>query len=92
VQSTWYLNVRANPEVSMVVGRKRMRATAKLVEDPQRRTQLMRQMQARSGGCGPPGPIRPVLKALQLFDYQNEIDMAVAAGGALPVIELFPHP
>jgi deazaflavin-dependent oxidoreductase (nitroreductase family) len=90
--SNWYRNLRANPEVSITVGRRRTRATARLVEDPARRAELMRQMQARSGGCGPPGVIRPLLKALQLFDYQGEIDQAVAAGGALPVIEIFPHP
>jgi deazaflavin-dependent oxidoreductase (nitroreductase family) len=92
VTSNWYRNVRANPEVAIQVGRTRLRATARLVEEPARRRELMRQMQARSSGCGPPGLIRPVLKALKLFDYDGEIRMAVAAGGSLPVIELFPHP
>jgi deazaflavin-dependent oxidoreductase (nitroreductase family) len=91
VTSNWYRNVRANPEVVIQVGRTRSRATARLVGDPARRRELMRQMQARSSGCGPPRLVRPMLKALQLFDYDTEIDMAVAAGGTLPVIELFPH-
>jgi deazaflavin-dependent oxidoreductase (nitroreductase family) len=91
VSSNWYRNLRANPEVMVQVGRRRLRATAKLVEEPSRRIELMQKMQARSGRCGPPQPVRPVLKALHLFDYQAEIDTAVAAGGALPVIELFPH-
>jgi deazaflavin-dependent oxidoreductase (nitroreductase family) len=92
VSSNWYRNVRANPAVVIQVGRRRMRATAKLVEDPARRRELMRQMQARSAGCGPPGPVRPILKALRLFDYDAEINMAIAAGGSLPVVELFPNP
>ena len=56
--------LRANPEVMITVGRRRMRATARLVEDPERRRELMLRMQARSGSCGPPNPIRPLLKAL----------------------------
>ncbi len=87
----WYKNVRANPEVLITVGQRRMRATARLVEDPERRRELMLRMQARSGSCGPPGLIRSTLKALRLFDYQGEIDMAVAAGGSLPVIEIIPR-
>ena len=51
----------------------------------------MQQMQARSAGCGPPKPIRLLLKLTGAFDYEGEIKMAVAAGGALPVIEIFPQ-
>ena len=91
VTSNWYRNLRANPEVSIKVGRKQMLATAHVVEDPERRRALMLQMQARSGGCGPPKPMRPLLKLTGVFDYQAEIDMAVAAGGALPVVEIIPH-
>jgi len=91
VTSNWYQNLRANPEVTITVGRRRMRAVARVVEDPARRRELMLRMQARSGSCGPPKPVRPVLKTLQVFDYQGEIDMAVAAGGTLPVIEIIPR-
>jgi len=91
VGSNWYRNVLANPQVTVKVGRRTMRATARVVEDPSRRATLMRQMQARSAGCGPPKPIRPLLKLTGVFDYQGEIDMAVAAGGSLPVVEIFPH-
>jgi hypothetical protein len=35
--------------------------------------------------------MRPLLKLTGVFDYQGEIDMAVAAGGTLPVVELVPH-
>ena len=65
--------------------------TARVVEDPERRRQLMLQMKARSSGCGPPGPMRPLLKLTRIFDYQGEIDMAVAAGGTFPVVEIFPR-
>jgi deazaflavin-dependent oxidoreductase (nitroreductase family) len=91
VNSNWYQNVRANPEVTITVGRRRTRAMAKVVEDPDRRRELMLRMQKRSGGCGPPKPTRPLLKLLRIFDYDGEIKMAVAAGGALPVIELTPQ-
>jgi deazaflavin-dependent oxidoreductase (nitroreductase family) len=90
VGSNWYRNVRANPDVTITVGRRRMRALAKVVEDPDRRRALMLRMQTRSASCGPPKPVRPLLKMLRVFDYQAEIDMAVAAGGALPVIEITP--
>jgi deazaflavin-dependent oxidoreductase (nitroreductase family) len=88
VSSNWYRNLRKNPEVTITVGRRRMRGTARLVEDPQRRSDLMRQMKARSSACGPPRPLRPLLKLLRIFDYEADLDMAVAAGGALPVFEI----
>jgi deazaflavin-dependent oxidoreductase (nitroreductase family) len=91
VTSNWYRNIQANPEVRIKVGRRQMRATARVVEDPERRRQLMLNMQARSSGCGPPRPLRPLLKLTGVFDYQGEIDMAVTAGGALPVVEIVPH-
>jgi len=90
IGSNWFQNIRANPEVSVRVGRKQMRATARVVEEPERRRALMLQMQARSSGCGPPRPMRAVLKLTHVFDYQGEIDMAVAAGGTFPVVEIFP--
>jgi deazaflavin-dependent oxidoreductase (nitroreductase family) len=89
--SNWYRNVQADPEVEVQVGRRRMRATARLVPDPEERKRLMLQMQGRSSGCGPPGPMRPVLKRLGIFDYEGEITMAVAQGGDLPVLEVVPH-
>ncbi|HLZ28807.1 MAG TPA: nitroreductase family deazaflavin-dependent oxidoreductase [Chloroflexota bacterium] len=90
VNSNWYRNVRANPEVTITVGRRRMRALARLVEDPEQRRALMLRQQARSGRCGPPKPVRPVLKFLRMFDYDGEITMGVAAGTTLPVIEITP--
>jgi hypothetical protein len=68
-----------------------MRATARVVEDPERRRELMLRMQARSSSCGPPQFARPLLKLTRMFDYQGEIDMAVAAGSTLPVVEIVPH-
>jgi deazaflavin-dependent oxidoreductase (nitroreductase family) len=90
VSSNWYRNVRANPNVLVTVGTRRFPASAWLVDDPERRRELMLRMQARSKHCGPPLPIRPLLKAAHLFDYEAEIEMAVAAGGELPVLEIFP--
>ena len=91
VRSDWYRNVRAHPEVFITVGRRRIRAMARVVDDPERRRQLMQQMQARSPRCGPPQPVRPLLKRTGLFDYDAEIKMAVAAGETLPVVEIFPQ-
>ena len=50
----------------------------------------MLQMRKRSGQCGPPEPVRSVLKATGLFDYEGELDMAVEQEGQLPVIEITP--
>lgn len=90
IRANWYRNARAHPEVRLKVGRRELRATARLVEDPARRVDLMRQMQARSSGCGPPRAIRPLLRLTRMFDYQAEIDGAVSAGPVLPVVELIP--
>ena len=90
VSSNWYRNIRANPAVRIKVGGREMNAMARLVEDPERRRQLMLQMAARSSRCGPPTFLRPLIKLTGVFDYQAEIDMAVAAGRTLPVIEIFP--
>jgi hypothetical protein len=35
--------------------------------------------------------MRPVLKLTHVFDYDGEIEMAVAAGTSLPVVEIFPR-
>jgi deazaflavin-dependent oxidoreductase (nitroreductase family) len=90
VGSNWYRNVLAHPEVWITVGRRRLRAVARPVEDPRRRRELMLRMQARSSGCGPPRAIRPLLKLTGVFDYDGEINMAVAAGDTLPVVEITP--
>jgi len=90
VTSNWYRNLRAEPRVRIKVGRRQTWATASVVEDAQRRVELMRQMAARSGACGPPRAIRPLLKLTGVFDYQGEIDTAVHAGAALPVVEIVP--
>jgi deazaflavin-dependent oxidoreductase (nitroreductase family) len=90
VRSDWYRNLLANPDVTIQVGRKTMQATAKPVDDPERRQALMQQMRSRAGKCGPPEPIRTALKTLGLFDYVGDLDMAVAQGGKLPVVELVP--
>src|SRR5688500_599396 len=37
VESQWYKNIQVNPEVTIQVGRETMQATARVVEDPERR-------------------------------------------------------
>jgi deazaflavin-dependent oxidoreductase (nitroreductase family) len=88
VSANWYRNVLANPAVEVQVGRRRLRATASLIDDPERRRALMLQMANRSRGCGPPVFARPLTKLL--FDYDAEIRMAVEQGGDLPVLEITP--
>jgi hypothetical protein len=61
------------------------------VADPERRRQLMRQMREWSAECGPPRPIRELLRRTGVFDYDGEIELAVAQAGSLPVVELIPH-
>ena len=89
--SNWYRNVRANPSVTVRVGRRLFQGTAELVPDPERRTQLMLEMQKRSTSCGPPRVTRGILKALRLFDYEGEISLAAAQGPDLPVLEIRPR-
>ena len=91
VGSNWYRNIRANPSVRIRVGSREMNASARVVAEAGRRRELMRQMAARSSGCGPPKPMRPLLKLGRVFDYQGEIDMALAAGTTLPVVEIVPN-
>jgi deazaflavin-dependent oxidoreductase (nitroreductase family) len=91
IQSDWYKNLLAHPEVALQVGRRTIAARAVLVADPDRRRELMRQMRARSSQCGPPEPLRTLLRLTGIFDYQGELDLAVAQGDALPVIELMPR-
>jgi deazaflavin-dependent oxidoreductase (nitroreductase family) len=90
VRSDWYRNVLADPNVTIKVGRRTIAATAVPVEDPARRRELMLRMRARSRHCGPPQPFRALLARAGIFDYQGELDMAVAQEGALPVVELIP--
>jgi hypothetical protein len=73
------------------VGTRKQRATARLVADPEERKTLMLRMREQSVRSGPPRPVRPILKALRLFDYEAEIQLAVAQGGDLPVLEIVPH-
>ncbi|MDQ3692266.1 MAG: nitroreductase family deazaflavin-dependent oxidoreductase [Chloroflexota bacterium] len=90
VQSDWYRNLLAEPEVTIKVGRRTMRATAVPVADPARRRELMLQMRARSDQCGPPKLMRGLLQRTGTFDYEGDLNLAVAQGGDLPVIELVP--
>jgi len=90
VRSDWYRNLLADPNVTIRVGNKTLRATAAPVQDPARRSALMRQMKARSGQCGPPRPMRGLLRRLGIFDYEGDLDLALSQGGDLPVIELIP--
>jgi deazaflavin-dependent oxidoreductase (nitroreductase family) len=91
VRSDWFQNLLANPAVTLQVGRRRIAATAVPVTDPERRRQLMRQMRERSAQCGPPRPIRELLRRTGVFDYDGELELAVAQAGSLPVVELIPH-
>jgi deazaflavin-dependent oxidoreductase (nitroreductase family) len=91
IASNWYQNILVHPEVTLQVGNRTMRATAVPVADPQRRQELMQQMRAQSSRCGPPTFIRPLLRLTRVFDYDAELDLAVAQAEALPVIELIPH-
>jgi deazaflavin-dependent oxidoreductase (nitroreductase family) len=91
VRADWYRNLLAHPAVAIQVGRRRLRATAQPVSDPVRRRALMLQMQARSGRCGPPRFLRPLLRGARVFDYDREIALAVEQAEALPVVELVPE-
>jgi deazaflavin-dependent oxidoreductase (nitroreductase family) len=91
VRSDWYRNLLANPDVTVRVGRRTLQATAVPVADPARRRELMRQMRARAARCGPPNPLRSLLRRTGIFDYEGELDLALAQGDALPIVELIPR-
>jgi deazaflavin-dependent oxidoreductase (nitroreductase family) len=91
IGSQWFQNVRANPEVTVQIGRRRFAATAVPVADPARRRELMLMMRDRSAGCGPPTWMRPLLRLTRAFDYDGEIRLAVEQAEALPVVELIPR-
>lgn len=91
VSSNWYRNVVANPDVTLQVGRRRIRATARPVLDPDRRQELMLRMQEQSKTCGPPQYIRPLMRLTKTFNYDREIAMAVEHARELPVVEFVPH-
>jgi deazaflavin-dependent oxidoreductase (nitroreductase family) len=92
IRSQWYQNVRANPEVTVQIGRRQFAATAEPVTDPARRRELMLMMRDRSANCGPPTWLRPLLRLTRTFDYDGEIRLAVEQAETLPVVELIPHP
>ena len=91
VRSDWYQNLLAHPEVTIRVGTRRLEALASPVADRERRRDLMRQMRERSGRCGPPRPIRGLLRRIGVFDYEGDLELAVRQAGNLPVVELIPH-
>ncbi len=91
VYSDWYRNIVANPEVTVRIGHRRWRATARVVEDPAHRRELMLRMRDYSRRCGPPVVLRPLLRLLRLFDYDGEIALAVAHADELPVVEITPR-
>lgn len=90
VRADWYQNLLVNPRVTLQIGRRRLSATARPVEDPARREALMLQMRDRSSQCGPPRPLRPLLRLVRVFDYDGEIAMAVRHARELPVVEFIP--
>jgi deazaflavin-dependent oxidoreductase (nitroreductase family) len=91
VRSDWYQNVLANPDVTLQVGNRKIPATAVPIKDPERRRELMQRMRQRSDQCGPPKPLRPLLRLTRAFDYEAELDLAVAQAGELPVVEMIPR-
>ena len=91
IGSNWYQNLLANPAATIQVGRRQIPVTAQPVQEPARRRDLMRRMRDRSGGCGPPRAVRPLLRLTRVFDYDAEIALAVAQAEQLPVIELVPR-
>jgi deazaflavin-dependent oxidoreductase (nitroreductase family) len=88
IRSNWYRNLRANPEATIRVGRQTHSVVAEMVQNPERRRNLMIRMRDQSGGCGPPLFIRPLLRLTRAFDYDAELEMAVEHGRELPVVML----
>lgn len=91
VRSNWYRNLLANPEVIIQVGRRKMRATAKPVEDPARRRELAKQYLEFTDKTGPPPFLRPLFRLARILDYDQEVQTILAHGETLPFVELVPH-
>ena len=90
VKSNWYQNILANPRVTVKVGRRTFQGTAREVGDPARRRELIVRHRDRSHSCGPPTWIRPLLGRTKIFDYDNELRIAVENAESLPVVEIIP--
>jgi deazaflavin-dependent oxidoreductase (nitroreductase family) len=90
-RADWYRNLRAHPDVTVQVGRRRMGGTARLVADPERRQALMLMMRDRSVSCGPPRVMRTLFRLTRLFDYEMDIRLAVEHATRMPVVEIVPH-
>ncbi len=88
VGSNWYQNLLANPGATIRVGGTTHVVRAEVVADPERRRNLMVRMKDRSGSCGPPTFVRPLLRLSRTFDYDAEIQMAVDHAEELPVVFL----
>jgi deazaflavin-dependent oxidoreductase (nitroreductase family) len=89
-RADWYRNLRAQPDVIVQVGRRRMRATAQLVGEPERRRELMLMMRDRSVSCGPPRVVRSLFRLARLFDYEEEIRLAVEHATHMPIVVITP--
>lgn len=86
----WYKNMQADSRVRIDVGGRTINAHAYPIESYEKRREMMLRMSDRSCECGPPTFIRPLLSGIELFDYDNEIKMAVENAGELPVVEIVP--
>lgn len=86
----WYLNLLANPEVTVQIGARRFEARAEPVLDADRRRELMARMLPYWNRYGPPAPIRWLLRRFFRFDYDHEMAMAVAHAAEPPFVVLVP--
>lgn len=85
----WYRNLVADPAVTIQVGRRRMRARAVPLLEPERRRELTGDMVRYWDRYGPPGPLRWVLRRFG-FDYDGEMVQAVVHAEELPLVRLVP--
>lgn len=90
VVAHWYRNMVADPRVRIDVGGRTMTAYAYPIESYEKRREMMLRMSERSAECGPPAFVRPLVSGIDLFDYDQEIRLAVEHAGELPVVEIVP--
>ena len=88
VRSDWYQNLLAQPRVEVRIGARRFAATAEPVLDPERRRMLAPGVAARWDRFGPPRALRWLLRRFAYFDYDAELDYALAHVEDLPMVEL----
>ena len=84
-RADWYRNLLANPDVSVQLGRRRVRARAYPVQDPARRRELATLFVEHQRKCGPPAPIKWARRTFARDDCDTAVINAFAHAEVIPI-------